>query len=155
MSPKFAEVFPGYRAVIEFFGNINLIEDMIKDLSISVTSEEMKNSIPEKALSALSRVPPPIGFKLILNNARDKWVDISINIASKYFNSFSNFIDKDSNTERRNDIGNMLRNLLMNLEFYEDNWRDILKKEMNCENISKNGKISPMIVSLWEFIYTC
>ena len=54
MSPKFAEVFPGYRAVIEFFGNINLIEDMIKDLSISVTSEEMKNSIPEKALSALS-----------------------------------------------------------------------------------------------------
>ena len=131
MSPKFAEVFPGYRAVIEFFGNINLIEDMIKDLSISVTSEEMKNSIPEKALSALSWVPPPIGFKLILNNARDKWVDISINIASKYFNSFSNFIDKDSNTERRNDIGNMLRNLLMNLECYEDNWRDILKKEMN------------------------
>ena len=154
MSPKFAEVFPGYRAVKDFFGNINHIEDMVNELRVAVISEEMKNNIPEKALSALSRVSKPVGFKLILNNARDKWVDISIEIASKYFDSFSEFTNKEYNKERRNDIGNMLRNLLMNLECYEDNWINILKREMDSENILRIGKLSPIIVSLWDFIYT-
>ena len=91
---------------------------------------------------------------MILNNARDKWVDISIEIASKYFDSFSEFTNKEYNKERRNDIGNMLRNLLMNLECYEDNWINILKREMDSENILRIGKLSPIIVSLWDFIYT-
>lgn len=163
MPEKFGDAFPGYKAVKDFFGNLEGIEAMITELCGSVMLPTMVDSISEKAKGALQRVTPDVGFKLVLNNAKSVWPDVCIPIAAKYFDAFTTMIaseTKDSEEEtldfmkKRSEGADTLRCLLMELKCYEPEWQKRLAEELDIDAVASSGKIPKTIGSLWDVIWS-
>jgi hypothetical protein len=81
-------IFPLARIVDETISKLDAKLALINpELVIIINSDEMKNALPEKAKKTFSDRPRPVQFKIIINNAKDKFSELGFTVFQKHFPS--------------------------------------------------------------------
>lgn len=81
-------IFPLARIVDETISKLNEKLDLINpELVKVITSAEMKASLPDKALNGFDNRPRPVQFKIIINNAKNKFSELAFAVFQTHFPS--------------------------------------------------------------------
>ena len=81
-------IFPLARIVDETISKLDAKLTVINpELVNLITSDAMKTVLPQKATSGFDKRPRPVQFKIIINNAKDKFSELGFTVFQKHFPS--------------------------------------------------------------------